>query len=236
VSGYVLLADDEASVREELGELLSERGYEVRLAANVKELENELRSPPDVALLDVQLGPTSTVDWLAENDLCARVPVVLLSGTAELDEVVRGLAFGACDFVHKTDSPERLLLAVGDARARARVPIDAVLALERFRDSATLPAEVCEALLARRLRCVAEIQHGGQRHVVLRETPGQTPPPARQVSIARRLVAAEPIKAIAAELAISEATVWSELGALQSALGFRDRFQLLRILTPLIRA
>lgn len=103
--GSILVVEDEAEVRELLGEALLGLGYRVRTAASAEEALAALETaPPDLVLTDVNMGAMSGVE------LCARIkadprlaltPVVILTAVHDLDARVAGLAAGADDFFAK---------------------------------------------------------------------------------------------------------------------------------------
>jgi DNA-binding NarL/FixJ family response regulator len=235
MTARVLIAHDDAAVRDELDELLSGCGFEVESRSSLREVEEafERIDPPAAAVLDVRLGASSLLDWMASAKSASRVPIVLLSAEAELDDALRALALGASDFVDASESRERLVLAIEGAASRARG--------RRLTSSSAYPLEEGSPLAERdllgglrdgRLVCAAEIHHGGERHVLFAERPDPRPLPPRQRYVLEHI--AQPIKAIASELGVSEATVWAEIGLIQRALGFRDRYELLRIVAPLV--
>lgn len=235
MSARVLIADDDAQLREELAELLEERGYEVLRAETLDEAISAL-AHVDVAMLDVWLGTRSTVDWLSRTSPPPSVPVVVLSGVGAVEGALRGIRPGACALVHESHLPEQVLVALGDALVRRAVPERAV-PLQQIEELGELePRSILEALIEGRLRCAAEVHHSDERHVLFEPVEEAVPLSARKRRVLHALFDRTPIKAIARDLGVSEATVWSEIGALQERLGFRDRHQLLRVLAPLVNA
>jgi CheY-like chemotaxis protein len=93
-SGYILVVDDDAPIREALAEVLEDEGYQVRSAANGREALELLRSgwaPPAVILLDLMMPVMSGWEFRAEqqsDQALASIPIVVLSA----DRDVRGKA------------------------------------------------------------------------------------------------------------------------------------------------
>lgn len=97
----VLIADDDADLREELASLLSEDGYDVDEAADGNELLDALttagagpseRPSYDVILMDLMMPGFSGVDVLtALHTPPPRVPVVVMTGSED-DHLVRTAA------------------------------------------------------------------------------------------------------------------------------------------------
>src|SRR5439155_5659870 len=86
--GYILLVDDDASVREAITDALEEAGYAVMGAENGRVALDLLaqRPVPDLMLLDLWMPVMNgwqVVDAMRERGLLDRVPVVVL--TAALD-------------------------------------------------------------------------------------------------------------------------------------------------------
>jgi response regulator RpfG family c-di-GMP phosphodiesterase len=108
-----LIVDTDAEETTVLELRLSEHGFEVSIARNVADAENELNSDFDVVISEVELKPLDGFVLLerlraAGND----VPFVFLSHKAESELVQRGFELGADDFITKPASPEVVALKV----------------------------------------------------------------------------------------------------------------------------
>jgi PAS domain S-box-containing protein len=116
VAGRVLVADDNADMREYVRRLLSPR-YEVMLASDGRAaLEAALADPPDLVVSDVMMPELDGMQLLAAlrgDPRTARVPVVMLSARAGQEAAVEGLSAGADDYLVKPFSAEELLARVG---------------------------------------------------------------------------------------------------------------------------
>jgi DNA-binding response OmpR family regulator len=99
----VLVIDDDAGLREALGEFLSTQGYATRLAVDgVGGMAAVMEDTPDVVLLDVEMPGLNGVAAL--NAIRAMAPdlkVIMVSGTTDTDLSKRALAAGAFDYVTK---------------------------------------------------------------------------------------------------------------------------------------
>lgn len=104
----ILVADDQADVRQALSLLLRDSGYEVATAASPAEVLSSLRQArPDLLLLDLnfQRDTTSGAEGLAllreirTHD--AELPVVILTGWATVQLAVQAIQLGAQDFLEK---------------------------------------------------------------------------------------------------------------------------------------
>ncbi|MGC8498784.1 MAG: response regulator transcription factor [Acidimicrobiales bacterium] len=110
----ILVVDDEAGVRELLGDALRIAGYQTVLAADGAEaLAAWRREHVDLAIVDINLPDVdgfSFVDTVRATD--ATTPILLLSARDAPADVARGLRGGADDYVRKPFSLEELLLRV----------------------------------------------------------------------------------------------------------------------------
>ena len=118
----VFVVDDDESVRRSLHRLLSTDGLDVALFASPNDLL--ARRPPDgpaCVLLDLRLPGASGLDV---QDALARagwdLPVIFLTGYADVGSSVRALKRGAVDFLEKPVSDQALLDVVHQALGRAR--------------------------------------------------------------------------------------------------------------------
>jgi anti-anti-sigma factor len=114
--GRVLVADDNADMRQYVRRLLAPR-YDVRTAADGQEaLEAALADPPDLVVSDVMMPRLDGKQLLAalrRDPRTARVPVLLLSARAGEEAAVEGLGAGADDYLVKPFSAQELLARVG---------------------------------------------------------------------------------------------------------------------------
>ena len=117
----VLLADDNADMREYLQRLLRP-GYDVTTVTDgQKALEAARANPPDIVISDVmmpRLGGLQLVAALRADLRTADVPVLLLSARAGQEAAIEGLEAGADDYLVKPFSAAELL-----ARVRANVEL-----------------------------------------------------------------------------------------------------------------
>src|SRR4051794_5019098 len=136
--GRVLVADDNADMREYLHRLLAPR-YAVEVVGDGNAaLAAALAAPPDLVLSDVMmpgLDGTALLTALRADERTARVPVVLLSARAGQEAAVEGLAAGADDYLVKPFSARELMARVGAHVELGRVRRESE---ERFRAMADL--------------------------------------------------------------------------------------------------
>jgi two-component system nitrogen regulation response regulator NtrX len=114
----VLIVDDEPNIRRMVGALLGAEGYEVRDAQDgATGLTRALETEPDVLLLDLMMpGELDGIATLARvREALPDVPVIMMSGRAELSDAVKATKLGAFNFLEKPLSPEGVLLALASA-------------------------------------------------------------------------------------------------------------------------
>jgi DNA-binding NtrC family response regulator len=114
----ILVVDDEIGIRELLSEILSDEGYQVRLAENAGEARAfRSRTRPDLVLLDIWMPDTDGITLLKEwaSAGLLTMPVVMMSGHGTIDTAVEATRIGAYDFLEKPIALQKLLAAVGRA-------------------------------------------------------------------------------------------------------------------------
>ena len=128
----VLIADDDAVVRDVVRRYLERDGLEVRVVGDGNEALRVLSTERiDVAVLDVMMpGPNglSLCRTLRQGGDYT-VPVILLTALSEEDDRIAGLEAGADDYLTKPFSPRELALRVRSVLRRTPAP-PAVVPLE----------------------------------------------------------------------------------------------------------
>jgi two-component system response regulator ResD len=122
MTARVLIADDDAVVRDVVRRYLERDGLEVRVAGDGSEALRVLGTEHiDVAVLDVMMpGPNglSLCRTLRQGGDYS-VPVILLTALSEEDDRIAGLEAGADDYLTKPFSPRELALRVRSVLRRA---------------------------------------------------------------------------------------------------------------------
>jgi PAS domain S-box-containing protein len=124
-AGSILLADDNADMRQYVQRLLRAQGYSVTAVADgAAALDTALADPPDLVLTDVmmpKLDGTALLKALRANASTRLVPVIMLSARAGLEARSEGLEQGADDYLVKPFSARELLARVSATLGAARV-------------------------------------------------------------------------------------------------------------------
>ena len=115
----ILVIDDNTDIRSLISGILQDKGYVVRLAANFDQALIEINKKiPDVAVIDVKLdkGDNDGIQLLTLiKKIDDDVPVIMISGHANVQMAVDSLKLGAFEFMQKPFSAERLLNFVNRA-------------------------------------------------------------------------------------------------------------------------
>jgi ActR/RegA family two-component response regulator/DNA-binding HxlR family transcriptional regulator len=99
----LLIVDDDAVFREELGDLLKDEGHEVSLAPSVpKALELLDQQDLDIVFTDLKMPRQSGMELLKEvRQRWPRVLVVMITGFATVETAVEAMKVGAFDYIRK---------------------------------------------------------------------------------------------------------------------------------------
>ncbi len=113
MSTEILIIDDNADIRNILKELISDAGYGTRIAANYNQALLEIdKKLPDVAIIDVKLdkGDNDGIELLLHiKNKNKDIPVIIISGHANIEMAVKSLKSGAFEFIQKPFDQDRLL-------------------------------------------------------------------------------------------------------------------------------
>ncbi len=113
MANEILIVDDNPDIRNILNELISDLGYQTRVAANYQQALAEIdKKLPDVAVLDVKLSNTENNEGLKLLDHIKNkdkdIPVIIISGHANIEMAVNSLRLGAFEFIQKPFDKNRL--------------------------------------------------------------------------------------------------------------------------------
>ena len=113
MSTEILIIDDNPDIRNIIKDLISDAGYETRIAANYNQALNEIdKKLPDVAIIDVKLdkGDNDGIELLSHiKNKNKDIPVIIISGHANIEMAIKSLKSGAFEFLEKPFDEERLM-------------------------------------------------------------------------------------------------------------------------------
>ncbi|MBD2510207.1 response regulator [Nostoc muscorum FACHB-395] len=150
-SPRILLADDNADMRDYVKRLLSQQ-YEVESVADgLAALDSARGRVPDLVLTDVMMPGLDGFGLLQElraNPQTKKVPIILLSARAGEEARVEGLEAGADDYLIKPFSARELLARVEAALKMARLREEAMQREQGLRIEAEVAKAHLETVLA----------------------------------------------------------------------------------------
>jgi len=121
MSKSVLVVDDEPNISISLQFLMTQAGYEVRLAADGEAALQEVQSdPPDLILLDINMPKRSgfeVCETIRANAAWAKIRIVMLTAKGRDIEREQGLALGADDYITKPFSTQEVVAKVNQMLA-----------------------------------------------------------------------------------------------------------------------
>jgi len=144
----VYVVDDEAQIRNAIGSLCEESGHEVKLFASTEEfLTENLCNGPSCLVLDVRFPGICPTGLDLQRILAASdnpIPIVFISGHADVRTSVEAMKAGAVEFLSKPFREQELLDAIrcgierdrrrrerDDTMRKARLRVEALTARER---------------------------------------------------------------------------------------------------------
>jgi two-component system phosphate regulon response regulator PhoB len=119
----ILIVDDEAGVRELLGDALRIAGFETATASDGMSALTAIRNKkPDLLIIDINMPLMDGFELVERlRSTGDNTPALMLSARADRADVTRGLTLGADDYVTKPFSPRELNARI-KAVLRRRAP------------------------------------------------------------------------------------------------------------------
>jgi two-component system response regulator AtoC len=110
----ILIVDDEASMRKNISELLSEEGFSVFEAIDGEAAINEaVQRRPNLILLDINLPKTDGLSALAEiKRRQPDIPVIIFTAYGTSERAIKAMKAGAYDYIEKPFDLDEFLLTI----------------------------------------------------------------------------------------------------------------------------
>ncbi len=112
----ILVADDSDTIRTMVSFKLKSCGYEVVTVEDGLEVINNVESiNPDLIMLDVSMPNMNgfeVASRLRASPTTQNIPIIFLTAMADTEDVLKGLGFGAIDYITKPFKPEILVAKV----------------------------------------------------------------------------------------------------------------------------
>jgi FixJ family two-component response regulator len=149
----IFVVDDDASVRDAIGNLLDSIGLQVRAFASAEEfLKVNRPDVPSCLILDVRLPGRSGLEFQDElEEEGVRIPIVFITAHGDIPMTSRAIKAGAVDFLPKPFQKQELLAAIHQAldrdRARRKEQADKASLRARFDRLTTREREVMDLVV-----------------------------------------------------------------------------------------
>ena len=149
----IFVVDDDASVREAVGNLLESVGFDAQVFASTEGFRNAPRpEAPSCLVLDIKLPGANGLDF---QDALARagisIPIIFITAHGDVPMASRAMKAGAVEFLMKPFQKQDLLAAIDHALERDRVvrQQDAELAVlsSRFDELTSREREVMDLVV-----------------------------------------------------------------------------------------
>ena len=126
----IIVVDDEAGLREMVGEYLSSHGFAIRLAADGASLRSLLAdAPADLVLLDVNMPGEDGLSITRHLRTTSDAHIVMLTAADDVIDRVVGLEIGADDYITKPFDLRELRARIRSVLRRSgRAPVPGALA------------------------------------------------------------------------------------------------------------
>lgn len=121
----ILIVDDERDIRELIGDILRDEGFQTRLAGSSDACMAEINDAvPSLMILDI---------WLKDSDMDGidilkhvkrehpDVPIIIISGHGNIEIAVAAIKQGAYDFIEKPFNIDQLMVVIGRAMETSRL-------------------------------------------------------------------------------------------------------------------
>jgi len=122
----IMIVDDEQGIRESLTGIFEDEGYETIAASSAEEALAILKEKtPDIIFLDVWLPEMDGLEALSKiNEMEKGIPIIIISGHANIEIAVKATRLGAYDFLEKPLSLDKVLLVAQRALERKKLELE----------------------------------------------------------------------------------------------------------------
>jgi two-component system response regulator FixJ len=150
------IIDDDDAIRDSLTFLLETSGFAARAYESAEQfLEARMDAAPGCILTDVRMPEMSGLDLVRRlNEVGSTLPVVMMTGHADVPLAVEAMKAGVIDFIEKPFDDETLLESLRTALREDRRPMAVdprrAATIERFEALSARERQVLEGLVAGR--------------------------------------------------------------------------------------
>ncbi|MAJ85564.1 MAG: DNA-binding response regulator [Candidatus Pelagibacter sp.] len=120
-SKHILVVDDDDRIRDLLKDYLEDNNFITSSARNAEEAAKKIEMFKfDLIVLDVMMPGKSGFDLTKEIRKRIEIPIILLTAKGEVENRIKGLEFGADDYLGKPFEPKELLLRIKNIIKKSR--------------------------------------------------------------------------------------------------------------------
>ena len=110
---HILVVDDDDRIRELVKEYLEENQFLVTTAKDAQDAKKKIEIVKfDILILDIMMPGESGLSLTKEVKKNNSTPIILLTAKGETHDRIKGLEFGADDYLGKPFEPKELLLRI----------------------------------------------------------------------------------------------------------------------------
>jgi two-component system phosphate regulon response regulator OmpR len=130
---HLLIIDDDSRIRTLLSRYLGEQGFRVTSAANAAEARRRLAGLTfDLLIVDVMMPGEDGLDLTRSLRETMNVPILMLTARSETESRIKGLEYGADDYLAKPFEPRELLLRINSILRRGAAAARPLIEVVRF--------------------------------------------------------------------------------------------------------
>jgi two-component system, OmpR family, response regulator len=112
MSKHILVADDDAHIREVISFALEKAGMKVTLSSDGRDALNRFSAAIDLIVLDINMPELDGLDVCRELRKSSDIPILFLSSRDDEIDRILGLEIGGDDYVTKPFSPRELVARI----------------------------------------------------------------------------------------------------------------------------
>ncbi|MCY4524162.1 MAG: response regulator transcription factor [Halobacteriovoraceae bacterium] len=124
MSNSILIVEDDENIRELINFNLIKEGYRVFTAQDGEEgYRKALNLKPSIILLDIMLPKIDGLkvcQLLRENPQTSTIPIIMITAKGEEEDIVKGLAIGADDYITKPFGPRVFMARIKAMERRTK--------------------------------------------------------------------------------------------------------------------
>lgn len=121
----VMIVDDEEGIRESLSQIIEDDYDAVTASSGEEALRIAKETAPDLVLLDIWMDGIDGIETLQElKQAYPDLPVIMISGHANIENAIRATRMGAYDLLEKPLSLDKVLLTVQRALEKKSLEIE----------------------------------------------------------------------------------------------------------------